>query len=239
MNRSRIIVLVLAAFAAGAHALIVRGFIGGGTEQVRAAIAPSPTATINVLVAATQIQPGTALTPDLVRWQSWPKSSVDSSFISQEGSADASSIVKGTVARAPMLEGEPLTNTKIIHGDAASFMSATLLPGMRAVSTAISTDTGAGGFILPNDRVDVLLTQQLSGQHNFATRTILSNVRVLAMDQTFGQDETHARRRIRNDFAHVARAGRQRRQCEGRCQDRPRGRRPSHGHPVRNNACWR
>lgn len=189
MNRSRIIVLVLAAFAAGAVALIVRGLLGGGTAPVRAAIAPAAASTINVLVAAAQIQPGTALTPDLVRWQSWPKSSVDSSFIAQEGNGDASAIVKGTVARAPMLEGEPLTNTKIIHGDAASFMSATLTSGMRAVSTAISTDTGAGGFILPNDRVDVLVTQQLSGQHNFATRTILNDVRVLAMDQTFGQDK--------------------------------------------------
>lgn len=189
MNRSRVIVLVLAAFAAGAVALIVRGLLGGGTEPVKAAIAPSPSATINVLVAATAIQPGTAMTSDLVRWQSWPKSSVDSSFIAQEGGADASAIVKGTVARAPMLEGEPLTNTKIIHGDAASFMSATLAPGMRAVSIAISTDTGAGGFILPNDRVDVLLTRQLSGQHNFGTTTILHDVRVLAMDQTFGQDK--------------------------------------------------
>lgn len=190
MNRSRVIALVLAAFAAGAVALLVRGFLGGGTEPVKAAIAPAPAATVAVLVAASDIQPGTEITPALVRWQNWPKSSVDSSFIAQPGNPDAASIVKGTVARAPIVAGEPLTNTKIVHADAAGFMAAQLSPGMRAVSIAISTDTGAGGFILPNDRVDVVLTQAVPGaQRNFASRMILSDVRVLAMDQTYGPDK--------------------------------------------------
>jgi pilus assembly protein CpaB len=190
MNRSRIIVLVLAAFAAGIAALLVRGLLGGGTPEVKAAIAPAPAAMLNVLVAQSDIQPGTAITPQLVRWQSWPKSSVDSSFITETGNPDTAAIVKGTVARAPMTAGEPLTGTKIVHGDAASFMSARLMPGMRAVSTAISTDTGAGGFILPNDRVDVVLTQQVSDTpRRFGSKVILSNVRVLAMDQTSTQDK--------------------------------------------------
>ncbi|HEY2032560.1 MAG TPA: Flp pilus assembly protein CpaB [Rhizomicrobium sp.] len=190
MNRSRIIVLVLAAFAAGIAALLVRGFLGGGTPPVTAAIAPAPAAVLNVLVASGEIQPGTAITPALVRWQSWPKSSVDSSFITEVGNPDTAAIVKGTVARAPLTAGEPLTGAKIVHADAASFMSAHLAPGMRAVSTAISTETGAGGFILPNDRVDVVLTQQVSDTpRRFGSRIILSNVRVLAMDQTFTQDK--------------------------------------------------
>ncbi len=190
MNRSRVIVLVLAAFAAGIAALLVRGLLGGGTPAVSAAIAPAPAVTLNVLVAQSDIQPGTAITPELVRWQSWPKASVDSSFITQAGNPDTAAIVKGTVARAPLMAGEPLTATKIVHADSASFMSANLSPGMRAVSTAISTDTGAGGFILPNDRVDVVLTQQVSDSpRRFSSRVILSNVRVLAMDQMFGQDK--------------------------------------------------
>jgi pilus assembly protein CpaB len=190
MNRSRVIILVLAAFAAGIAALLVRGLLGGGTAPVKAAIAPAAAETMNVLVAGDAIQPGTAITPNMVRWQSWPKSSVDSSFITQAGNPDTASIVKGTVARAPMTAGEPLTGTKIVHADAASFMSARLSPGMRAVSTAISTDTGAGGFILPNDRVDVVLTHQVSDTpRRFSSRVILSDVRVLAMDQTFTQDK--------------------------------------------------
>jgi pilus assembly protein CpaB len=190
MNRSRIIVLVLAAFAAGIAALLVRGLLGGGTSTLKAAIAPAPAAMLNVLVAGSDIQPGTAITPALVRWQSWPKASVDSSFITETGNPDTATIVKGTVARAPMIAGEPLTGTKIVHADTASFMSARLSPGMRAVSTAISTDTGAGGFILPNDRVDVVLTQQVSeSPRRFGSKVILSNVRVLAMDQTSMQDK--------------------------------------------------
>lgn len=190
MNRSRVIVLVLAAVAAGIAALLVRGLLGGGTPDVKAAIAPAPAAMVNVLVAESDIQPGTAITPALVRWQSWPKASADASFITEEGNPDTATIVKGTVARAPMTAGEPLSGTKIVHADAASFMSARLAPGMRAVSIAISTDTGAGGFILPNDRVDVVLTQQVSDSpRRFGSRVILNNIRVLAMDQTFTQDK--------------------------------------------------
>lgn len=190
MNRSRVIILVLAAFAAGIAALLVRGLLGGGTSPVRAAIMNPTITTRDVLVASSDIQPGTAITPDAVRWQSWPKSSVDSSFITSEGNSNTADIVKGTVARAPIMAGEPLTGTKIIHADSSSIMAARLSPGMRAVSTAISTDTGAGGFILPNDRVDVMLTQQVSDSpRRFGAKVLLSNVRVLAMDQTMAQDK--------------------------------------------------
>jgi pilus assembly protein CpaB len=61
---------------------------------------------------------------------------------------------------------------------------------MRALSFAISTDTGAGGFILPNDRVDVVLTMKIGeNPARYRATTILDNVRVLAMDQTFKEDK--------------------------------------------------
>lgn len=190
MNRSRVVVLVAAAFAAGLVALLVRGFLGGGTPQVKASIAPAPVAMEDVLVAATNLQPGVAISPDSVRWQTWPKSAIDSSFITSNGNTDIASIVKGTVARAPMIAGEPLTENKFVHANAAGFMAAQLAPGMRAVSISISTDTGAGGFILPNDRVDVLLTQQISDTpRRFGSRVLVNDVRVLAMDQTYTQDK--------------------------------------------------
>jgi pilus assembly protein CpaB len=68
-------------------------------------------------------------------------------------------------------------------------MAAILPSGMRAVSTEISAETGAGGFILPNDRVDVLLTKREKDPNHPATpdvvhsEVILTNVRVLAIDQ--------------------------------------------------------
>ena len=89
-----------------------------------------------------------------------------------------------------MMPGEPLTTTKIVHADAAGFLAAQLMPGMRAISIPISVDTGAGGFILPNDRVDILYTQQVGDAHRYRTNTILGDVRVLAVDQTYDSKET-------------------------------------------------
>ena len=190
MNRSRIIILGVAAIAAIVAALLVRGLLGGGTEKTVAAVAPHPVNTVRVLVAATRIQAGTKLTPQSVRWQEWPKSAVDASFITAAGNPNLDQIVKGVVARAPMVAGEPLSTTKVIHADSSGFMAAQLAPGMRAVSIGIDAKSSAGGFILPNDRVDVLLTRQLQGQqHNFASSTILKDVRVLAVDQTYAQKQ--------------------------------------------------
>jgi pilus assembly protein CpaB len=189
MNTQRMIVLGLALVAAIAAAFMVRGLIGGGAASVQAHPAPPPIQMSEVLVANTTLQPGQKLTADQVRWQRWPSSAVDSSFISSSGtSIDA--VVKGTVVRSPVLAGQPITNNAIVHADAAGFMAAMLAPGMRAVSIAISTDSGAGGFILPNDRVDLLLTQKLEGTPaRVRVTTVLSDIRVLAVDQTFKQDK--------------------------------------------------
>jgi len=75
-----------------------------------------------------------------------------------------------------------------VKADGSGFMAAILPTGMRAVSTEISPETGAGGFILPNDRVDVLLTKReknpdKSGTDIVSSEIILTNVRVLAIDQ--------------------------------------------------------
>ncbi|HEX4535090.1 MAG TPA: Flp pilus assembly protein CpaB [Rhizomicrobium sp.] len=191
MNRSRIIILVLAAVAAGVTVFLMRGLLGGGSENAQATTAPEQSvAMADVLVASEALQPGVKLSAAQVRWQQWPKSAVDSSFITRDASPNIDQAVNGTVVRAPMVEGEPLASNKIVHADGAGFMAATLTPGMRAVSIGITTETGAGGFILPNDRVDVLLTQQVSeNPRRFGTRTMLHDVRVLAVDQTYTQDK--------------------------------------------------
>jgi pilus assembly protein CpaB len=138
---------------------------------------------MQVMVAASDIAPGQKLTPELVRWQSWPSSSVDSSFITGSGDSNTGDELKGTVVRSPVVAGQPLTTLNVIHADSASFMSATLMPGMRAVAITVSVASVAGGFILPNDRVDLVLTQQLPDAHRFRSTTILHDVRVLAIDQ--------------------------------------------------------
>src|SRR5437870_7505060 len=184
MDRTRIIVLAVAAVAAGAVALLARSLLGGGTPQTVAA--PGPQVVMSgVLVAASDLTPGSPLKPASVRWREWPRTSVDPTFITRETAPDISKVVQGAVVRAPMMAGEPLTTTKVVHADTAGFMAAQLMPGMRAISVPITVDTGAGGFILPNDRVDVLSTQQTGDGHHYRTSTILSDVRVLAVDQTY------------------------------------------------------
>jgi len=188
MNMQRLLILGLATLAAGAAAFLARGLLGGGTPAVSSNVAP-PIETSEVLVAASAIQPGQTLNPLLVRWQKWPKTSIDAGFITHERAPSIARAVTGTVARAPLVAGEPLTSTKIVHSDSVGFMAATLSPGMRAVSIAITTDSGAGGFILPNDRVDVILTQQVSDNpKRYGSKIVLTNVRVLAVDQTIKQD---------------------------------------------------
>ena len=186
MNTSRVVILGVAALAACGAAFVARGLLGGGTEKVKAMPTLPPVAMNEVLVASSDLQPGTALLPSSVRWQAWPKSAVDSSFITQDVVSDPNRVVHGAVTRAPLVAGEPLTPSMIVHADSAGFMAAMVDPGMRAVSVAITTETGAGGFILPNDRVDVVMTRQISdAPKRFASHTLLVNVRVLAVDQTF------------------------------------------------------
>lgn len=189
MNSKRMLIVGLAFVASIVAVLFVRALVGGGAPKAKAEIIPPHPATSEVLVASTDLQPGTALTADSVHWQTWPKSAVDASFITHDAVASIDTVIKGAVVRAPMVSGEPLTAAKIVHADSAGIMAAMVTPGMRAVSIGISTESGAGGFILPNDRVDVLLTEQVSDSpRRFAARTLLQSVRVLAVDQTYRED---------------------------------------------------
>ena len=189
MNTQRLVVLGLAVVAAGGAALLVRGLLGGGTPHVEAKAQPVIPMS-EVLVASSNLTPGQALSADVVHWQKWPTSAVDSSFITQQSAGTVEAAVKDTVVRAPILSGQPIANTAVVHGQQSGFMAATLSEGMRAFSIPISTDSGAGGFILPNDRVDVILTRKPEGnQSRGFAKTIVSNLRVLAVDQTYRQDK--------------------------------------------------
>jgi len=168
-------------------ALLARGMMGGGTSKVEAKIAPQ-VAMSDVLVANASLQPGQALTADQVRWMKWPASSVDPAFITRTSAGSIDDVVKGTVVRSPIVSGQPITSSAIVHGNAAGFMAAMLNPGMRAISITITADSGAGGFILPNDRIDLIVTRKADANH-VSSSTILTDVRVLAVDQTFKQDK--------------------------------------------------
>jgi pilus assembly protein CpaB len=192
MNRQRILVLAGAFVAAIVVAFVVSHLLGGSTEKAKAVALPPRIAMSEILVASADLSPGTQLTTSDVHWQQWPKASVDPRFITREANPVIENVVNGSVVRAPLVTGEPLTTSKIVeHAQGAGLMAAIVSPGMRAVSIPVSTETGAGGFILPNDRVDVIASQLVSDTpRRFRARTLLTDVRVLAVDQTYeGKDQ--------------------------------------------------
>jgi pilus assembly protein CpaB len=138
--------------------------------------------TVDILVAKTDIGVGRSVSPDNLVWQPWPTKAAGPLFIKRSARPNAIEELKGSVARSPFVVGEPIREQKLVKADGSGFMSAILPAGMRAVSTEISVESGAGGFILPNDYVDVILTRESGGQ--FVSEAVLRNMRVLAIDQT-------------------------------------------------------
>jgi pilus assembly protein CpaB len=185
MNTARIVVLTIAVGAGGVAAYLASGSDKGPAPAEPVAQMP----TVDVLVARSDIGLGQSLKPDDLQWQTWPASSTSNSFIRRGERPEATTQVAGSIARAPFIAGEPIREQKLVRADGSGFMAAILPTGMRAISTEISPETGAGGFILPNDRVDVLLSKRernadRPGSPEIVTSEIvLSNVRVLAIDQ--------------------------------------------------------
>jgi pilus assembly protein CpaB len=122
-----------------------------------------------------------------MQWQSWPASASSGNFIKTSERPDALESLAGSIARAPFVTGEPIRDAKLVKAKGSGFMAAILPSGMRGVSTQISPETGAGGFVLPNDRVDVILTRRTKeGDKNdtMSSETVLKNIRVLVIDQS-------------------------------------------------------
>jgi pilus assembly protein CpaB len=185
MNTARIIVLIIAISAGG-----IAAYLASGSDNKPATTEPvAQLQTVEVLVAKADIGLGQTVTPDDVQWQSWPASTSSGTFIRRSDRPDAATQLAGSIARAPFIAGEPIREAKLVKADGSGFMAAILPTGMRAISTEISPETGAGGFILPNDRVDVIMTRRLKNPDPKAagdivvSETILANIRVLAIDQ--------------------------------------------------------
>lgn len=157
--------------------------------------------TAQVLVAAQDIVIGRSLTPDDLRWQAWPMESVSPYFYTKSDDPEAIVNLEGAASRLSIRAGEPLSTEKIIDLDGSGVMASLLRKGMRAISVPLSDVTGAGGFILPGDFVDLLLTRQIEieeiNRETGAiekttvlnqTDTIMETVRVVAIDQRLNDD---------------------------------------------------
>jgi pilus assembly protein CpaB len=182
MKFARIIVLGVALAAGGGAALMLR------SKPAPAPLAQAPVPTSEVLVAAADLPMGQGLKATDLRWQTWPNETA-AGFIKRSEAAGAVEELTGWIVRTPILTGEPVRREKLIKGS-GGYMSAILPSGMRAVAISIDNRgaTSAGGFILPNDRVDVIKTVQSGSSEDRSgpatSEIILTNIRVLAIGQT-------------------------------------------------------
>jgi len=218
MGAVRIIVLAVAAVAAIGLALMVRNMAAGHRPPPAPVAAPAPVEKpmAQVLVAKRDLPVGTRIASGDVGWQPWPIDALNASFIT-DGSApvaapqpksaagkaakavetaaaqvisgDPAKALDGAVVREPILSGEPVTERKIVRGGEGGYMAVVLQPGMRAMALPVTVETGAGGFILPGDRVDVLQNKRIEGSgggsnQDTVSNVIMRNLRVLAIDQT-------------------------------------------------------
>lgn len=162
-------------------------FSGSGAPQVAAApgSAPAPDGPF-VLVATKALPVGTILDAESMRFQPWPKELMENVYFIK-GKDDAAKL-NGSVIRAPLTAGQPLTQGTIIRPGDRGFLAAALGPGMRAITVPVSAQNSVAGFIFPGDRIDLMLTQTVSGGGESGeplkvAETILRNLRVLATDQ--------------------------------------------------------
>lgn len=187
MKPTRIIILAVAVVAAGLAGLLALRISGTKAPSVvETVIEREPT--VKVLVSTENLPVGSRLNAEAMQWLDWPKNGLIEGLVTEQNRPDAMTELQGVVVRIPMFKGEPVRAEKI--ADSSTRIMSSLLPsGKRAVATEISVATGAGGFVLPNDRVDIIMVRQNKDAGTYITENILNNIRVLAIDQQVQESE--------------------------------------------------
>ena len=218
-----IVICVAAVAAIGLALVVRAMGSPSGEPAAVATAAPVETRPMaKVLVAARDLEPGQRLTEADLDWKDWPVDEVNPAFITDgsvpipnaaPAAADkpagaVASVTRavtdiasggskadyvGSVVREPILKGEPIVGRKIVRAGDSGYMAAYLEPGMRAMAIRVTVETAAGGFILPGDRVDVVLTRETNlsnmgasegDRSKFTSATVMQNIKVLAIDQS-------------------------------------------------------
>lgn len=189
MKLFRVLVLVVALVAGGVAAYLAMNMAPSGDAPTVVELAPQIQSQ-DVLVAASDIRQGQTLSTENLRWQRWPDEAINPGYLQKQTRPDAIETLAGSVVRSQFVAGEPIREVKLARAE-SGFLSAILPSGKRAVAVRISAQNTAGGFILPNDRVDVVqtVTQQAAPDAPVenVSRTILTNIKVLAIDQTIDE----------------------------------------------------
>lgn len=184
MNKARLAILAVALLGGGTAAMMVGKSPPPPKPEPKIVVQKTPMD--GVLVASRNIDVGSRLRPGDLRWAEWPKESIAPELIQKSASPTALDDLNEAVARSQFSAGEPIRRERLVQGQRSGYLAASLPPGYRAVAITIDQTgaTSAGGFVLPNDRVDVIsTTRDGGGGDSFESRTILSNVRVLAIGQ--------------------------------------------------------
>ncbi len=201
MNKSVLIIMGAALIVAMIVALVVQKKLAPGDDG-----APS-LPTVEILVASKKMLIGEKLDAAQVRWQTWPEAGLYAGVIRRaEGKEIEDLDVYAAPLRRNIEAGEPVTTQALVPDTkgGTNFLAALIEPGMRAMSVAVKPNTMAGGFITPGDHVDVVLsyTPRLSRtaqEHadkyvsRYASQTVLSNVKVLAVDQSAKEENREAK----------------------------------------------
>jgi pilus assembly protein CpaB len=187
----RIVMFVLAAVSAVAAGLMARGMVGSPAPAGKEVVEINKVKTVDVLVASKDIRTGEKLSEGALVWRAWPQDNVVENMITRDAKPDALEAMMLGRARSNLYNGEIIIDKKVVLPGDKGFLAAILPKGMRAISVAISEHSSAGGFILPNDRVDVILTKKSSGEGGslVSSETVMTNVRVLAINQNYRQEQ--------------------------------------------------
>ncbi len=185
------VVLLLVALLTGGLAAFLATRLDQQTVTPDTVIAASITKTqiveeprTQILVASQAIGVGQRLSPASLVWEDWPEGSVRSDYITLAALPGGIGEMSGAVARFEIFPGEPIREEKLARSD-RGYLSAVLGSGQRGVSVTVTPETASGGFIVPNDRVDVVLTRDSPSSQ--VSQTIVSNVRVLTINSRLGE----------------------------------------------------
>lgn len=185
MPYRRLLFVLIALCVSGASIYVDRAFLRA--RPVAQAAIPAPAQhVIHVLVTHGKLPAGQFVRPENLRWQAWPPGDIPADYIVDTKNKLEDFV--GAVVRSGMADGEPITATRLVRPGDRGFLAAVLTPGYRAVTVPVTVSSGLAGFVFPGDHVDLLLTMAVPTtdgskiQHR-ASETLLTNLRVLAVDQ--------------------------------------------------------
>lgn len=196
MSPMRIVILFLALAAAGGAAFLVLELskpqvITQTVTQSETVVAEKEVSEVQVLTVNRDFLVGETIKSEDLQWSYWPKASLIEGFYVYTVVPASVEELNGAVVKTALYKGEPLLPQKIVIKGQQGILAAMMNPEMRAVSVEISAESASGGFVLPNDRVDLILTYDQKSQpelgisERMVAETIIQNVRVLAIDQNF------------------------------------------------------